>query len=175
MEKELNELYLQAREQIIKQENLTSLNNLWLFYFGSNGKATLLLRKLKDIPKDERPKIGKLVNQIKNDLELLFKEQKNKINKKFTDEWLDVTSPGIRPQIGHLHPQTIVLHDLIEIFKEIGFQVADGPEIETDWYNFGSLNFPKDHPARDTQQSLHIETRGKYLPGEIILRTQTSA
>lgn len=175
MEQELIDLKKRALDKITKIADNKSLKELFLDLLGKNGEFTLLIKKLKSLPKDQKPKIGQLTNKVKQEIEQAFIDQENKIDSSSSDQWFDVTTPGIPPVVGHLHPQTQVLVDLIEIFKELGYQVADGPEIETDWYNFGSLNFPKDHPARDTQQSLHLETHGKTSPGEIIMRTQTSA
>lgn len=202
MEKELINLKNTTVSKISALTDEKLLNDYWLDLFGKNGQFTLLLKKIASLPKDQKPIIGKLANQIKKEIEELFDRQKNLLMETQQEEWLDVTIPGItgqtgptgttgitgqagptgatgatgiKPYIGHLHPQTIVLADLLNIFNTLGFQPADGPEIENDWYNFGSLNFPDDHPARDTQQSLHIDTRGKLKPGEIILRTQTSA
>lgn len=176
MEIQLKSLLQEVREKIKRINDPQKLEALWVSYFGQHGKFTLLLKNLRKINPSERPKTGMVANKIKLEIENHFKNKKQELFfSQEKEEWFDVTQPGIRPAIGHLHPQTIVLSDLLEIFNSLGFQVADGPEIETDWYNFGSLNFPPNHPARDTQQSLHLQSNDKFKPGEFILRTQTSA
>lgn len=171
----IEELKSTAQSEIGQAKTLPELETLRLAYFGSKGKITELTKNITRVPKEERAVYGKQVNELKKLAEELFKNKNDELNSVESDEWIDVTAPGFIPKVGHLHPQTQVLHDLLDVFKGIGFQPAEGPEIENDWYNFGSLNFADDHPARDTQQSLHIDTNGKLKKGEIILRTQTSA
>lgn len=173
---DIEEIKKSALAHISGAESQARLETIRLEYFGSKGKITRLTKSLGKLPVEEKAQAGRQINELKKYLtELLANQSEKMINKVSQNEWFDVTVPGKKPNIGHLHPQTQVLHDLLEVFKSIGFQVAEGPEIETDWYNFGSLNFPNDHPARDTQQSLHIDTKGKFKSGEFILRTQTSA
>lgn len=121
--------------------------------------------------------LGKIINDSKTAIEETLSDKKDVLSKNINiSSWVDLTLPGNPPDLGHLHPQTLVLNDTLEVFKQIGYQIADGPEIETDYYNFEALNFPKDHPARDTQQTLILDTKGtNKSPGEIILRTQTSS
>ena len=123
--------------------------------------------------------VGRLANEIKNTIEETLETQDRNlrnIKTKTLQEGIDITMPGIKPAIGHLHPLTQVIYDVVDVFKSLGYQAANGPEIETDYYNFEALNIPKDHPARDTQQTFYLDTRSsKVEPGEIILRTQTSA
>lgn len=160
-------------------EDPKELEELKLQFLGRNGQLTLALREIRNVDPEKRAQMGQLINEVKQTIEeaLDTKAQELKIYlaKKKKDS-IDTTMPGIPPKIGHLHPMTQVLSDVVAIFKSIGFQAADGPEIEKDYYNFEVLNIPKDHPARDTQQTLYLDTRNsKINPGEIILRTQTSA
>ncbi|OGG16042.1 phenylalanine--tRNA ligase subunit alpha [Candidatus Gottesmanbacteria bacterium RIFCSPHIGHO2_02_FULL_39_11] len=175
MESKLKSLQQDVLEKIKRVDNPSTLESLWLSVFATSGSFTTLSKEIKTVSNEEKPKIGKLINSVKKELEKAFTDKKKSLIVFYSSPWFDVTIPGEKPALGHLHPQTHVLYELLDIFKSLGFQAADGPEIETDWYNFGSLNFPNDHPARDTQQSLHIDTKGSTNPGEILLRTQTSA
>jgi len=179
MEEELINLKNTAVSFILEAEDLDSLEATRAQFLGRNGKLTLLIKDIPKLPKEKRPAIGKLTNEIKVILEDTLSQALEKLKAQKTKsvhEKIDPTAPGIKPNIGHLHPMSQVLYDVVDVFKEIGFQAADGPEIETDYYNFEALNIPKDHPARDTQQTLYLDiANAKVNPGEIILRTQTSA
>lgn len=179
MEKELLDIKNNALSLIIASESIKEIDEIMLQFLGRSGKLTLAMKEIAKVPIEKRPEIGKLANEIKNVLEDAI-EEKRLVLKDTTlqakKEAIDRTNPGIIPKIGHLHPLTQVLYEVVDVFKSLGFQTADGPEIETDYYNFEALNIPKDHPSRDTQQTLYLDTRGtKVNPGEIILRTQTSA
>lgn len=164
---------------ILDSSDLKSLEEIKLQFLGRRGKLTLALKDITKIPIEKRPQIGTLANEVKQTIEqTIFQKQRELESLKYSARKtkIDKSAPGIPPEIGHLHPMTQVLWEVVDVFKSIGFQAADGPEIETDHYNFEVLNIPKDHPARDTQQTLYLDTRkSKATPGEIILRTQTSA
>ncbi len=128
---------------------------------------------MKDVAKEDRPAFGKLVNEYKQTLEGMFEEREvvvrqMEMEKKYAAERIDITMPGKKYKAGALHPITLVKNELIDIFAGMGFKVFEGPEIETDYYNFTALNTPKDHPARDMQDTF-------YLAENLLLRTQTSA
>lgn len=128
---------------------------------------------MKELPKEERPSFGKIVNEFKNAMEEKFEEyvvkvRKKELAKKYEAEKIDVTMPGKKYRAGALHPITLVKNELVDIFSGMGFCVFEGPEIETDYYNFTALNTPADHPARDMQDTF-------YLAEGLLLRTQTSA
>ena len=128
---------------------------------------------MKDLPKEDRPTFGKVVNEFKNAMEAAFEERavvvrKMEMDKKYAAERIDISMPGKKYTAGALHPITLVKNELIDIFAGMGFKVFEGPEIETDYYNFTALNTPKDHPARDMQDTF-------YLAENLLLRTQTSA
>ena len=165
------------REQALRElENLHTPKDLEEFrirVMGKKGSLTELLRGMGSLPADERPKVGQLVNQLRSDLETALAKRETEIQeaikaKRLQEETLDVTMPGKRPAIGGLHPLNIVLEDMIDIFQSMGFDVVDGPEVETDEYCFEKLNLPKDHPARDMQDTF-------YITENLLLRTQTSA
>ena len=179
MEEELIGIKNSAISLILESEDLKTLENIKLQFLGRSGKLTQSIKNIVKIPMEKRPEVGMLANEVKNTIEETIDQKKNELtsqNSKERIEKIDTTAPGIKPEIGHLHPITQVLMDVIDVFKELGYQATDGPEIETDYYNFEVLNIPKDHPARDTQQTLYLDTRkSKVTPGEVILRTQTSA
>ena len=132
-----------------------------------------IMSGMKDIPKEDRPAFGKLVNEFKQKVEEMFAAREvvvrqMEMEKKYADERIDITMPGKKRKAGSLHPITLVKNELIDIFAGMGFKVFEGPEAETDYYNFTALNTPQDHPARDMQDTF-------YLSENLLLRTQTSA
>jgi phenylalanyl-tRNA synthetase alpha chain len=160
----------QARTEIEKAESLKGLNDIFKKYLGKAGIITRVLRSLEKLPKTERVKIGKQANEFKQEITKTLEEKKNKLQVKgfsSKEEWFDITLPGRKPDLGHLHPLTQVRRKVEEIFQSMGFSVIEGPEIETEWYNFDALNIPKDHPARDLWDTF-------YLKGGQLLRTHTS-
>jgi len=175
MEK-INEIFETAQKEIKKAQTLKKLEELWIKYLGRKGKISLIFSSLKNLPPEERKKIGKEANLIKSKLESLFEEKKKEIQKRLKErekgKKIDVSLPGERIKPGHLHPLTQVLDEIEKIFERMGFSVVFGPEIENEWYNFDGLNIPKDHPARDLWNTFWIKKKKgskKYL-----LRTHTS-
>jgi len=147
------------------------LNDLRVKYLGKKGVITLSLKKVGSLSSEERPEFGRQVNEVKKTLEEGIKAKKDELKEKASlDEkkyFFDPTLPGKRPARGTLHPITQVMDEVISIFTFMGFEVAEGPEIESDYYNFEALNIPKDHPARDMQDTF-------YITDDIVLRTHTS-
>lgn len=178
MEEELIGIKNTVLSLILDTSDKKTLEEVKLQFLGRGGKLTLAIKNISKLAVEKRPEVGRLANEVKKAIvdtisnqELRIRNQELGLKQK-----IDVTAPSIKSNIGHLHPMTQVLFDVIDVFKTLGFQTADGPEMETDYYNFEALNIPKDHPARDTQQTLYLDTRNsKITPGEIILRTQTSA
>jgi phenylalanyl-tRNA synthetase alpha chain len=183
----LSQLKQKAFKQIEEAKDLKSLEEVYRRYLGRKGELTAILRSLKDLPEEERRQKGKLANQIKKEIENILQQKKHKIqNTKYEtqNEWIDVTVPGILPPIGHLHPITQVQRQIEEIFQSMGFSVAEGPEIETEYYNFDALNIPKDHPARDVWDTLWLKsasskskkqtTGNRQQIAKLLLRTHTS-
>lgn len=171
----------EAVAQILATDNPKELEEIRVEYLGkSQGKLTLLMKKLPELPQNERAIVGQFANEVKTIIEetlqthirSLQKQQESNIAQ---TEKIDVTIPGLKPNLGFLHAQTQVLHEVLEIFKTLGYQVADGFEVESDYYNFTALNMPPNAPSRDTQSTFYLDTRGsKKNPGEIITRTQLS-
>lgn len=182
---DISKIEQKALFKINQAKNLADLNKVKTEYLGRKGELASALKDIKKIPKNKRPKVGKLINEIKEKLE---KEIKQKIKKFETDksknitktEWIDVTRPGIRSSLGHLHPITQTQKEVENIFKRMGFEVVEGPEIETDYYNFEALNIPKDHPARDLMDTFWLKVaNGKEQianrnNNKLLLRTHTS-
>jgi phenylalanyl-tRNA synthetase alpha chain len=179
MEEDLIGIKNAALSFILEAEDLQNLEETKLQFLGRSGKLTLALKEVTKLSVDKRPAFGVLANEVKQAIEEAIETKVSSLKSQIPNynvESIDETEPGILPKIGHLHPTTLTLWEVADVFKTLGFQVADGPEIETNKYNFEVLNISKDHPARDTQQTLYLDTRGsKVNPGEIILRTQTSA
>ena len=177
MQDEIISLKNEALAQISSVASVTELEEIRAAYLGRNGKFTLLAKKIIDIPPEGRKTFGITLNESKIAIENLISDKKQELFKKSTEKriWFDMSMPGTISEIGHYHPMTIVLKEVKQIFNYLGYQVADGPEIENDYYNFEALNIPKDHPSRDTLMTFYVETGGTKPAGETILRTQTSA
>ena len=168
----LEELRRKAIEQIEGSDTMEKLNEIRVSFLGKKGEFTNLLKGLKDLSPEERPKMGQMVNEAKAEIEKLLEANKAALDAKLMDaklasENIDVTLPGRRPALGHPHPNARVLDEVEEIFIGMGYSVVSGPEIEKDYYNFEALNIPADHPAKDEQDTF-------YINGDILLRTQTS-
>ena len=149
------------------------IENLRVQYLGKKGELTAILKQMGSLSPEERPKMGALVNEAKGELEALITAKKEELKikaqeEKLKQETIDITMPAKEIKPGKLHPLNTVLDDMINIFQSMGFDVVDGPEVETDHYNFECLNVPADHPARDMQDTF-------YLAENLLLRTQTSA
>lgn len=161
----------------MEASDLSELEEIRIAYLGRNGKLTQLIKKIKSVEGEDRKNIGILINESKGVIEQSTYERKQEILSTQTrKDWFDLTIPGKSPNVGHLHPMTTILTEVKDVFNFLGYQITDGPEIETDYYNFEALNIPKDHPSRDTQMTFYVDTKGTKISfGELILRTQTSA
>ncbi len=173
MKEKLEALREKALGELETLETPKELEEFRVRLLGKKGEVTELLRGMGTLPAEERPKMGQLINQLRGELETALSEREQNITallkeKRLREETLDVTLPGTKVKEGGLHPLNIVLNDLIDIFQSMGFDVVDGPEVETEHYCFEALNVPKDHPARDMQDTF-------YLAENLLLRTQTSA
>lgn len=161
-----------AFNEISAAENSGALEEIRVKYLGKKGELTTILRSMGALSKEERPVVGKLVNEAKNEVEEKLEEVSRKIkekekNAKLASEVIDISLPGKRNVIGKRHPLDLTLESMKEIFISMGFTVEEGPEVELDHYNFEALNIPKDHPARSEQDTF-------YINDNIVLRTQTS-
>lgn len=173
MKEQLSEILTDAKNQVAISQNETEIEAIRVKYLGKKGELTAILKQMGSLSPEERPKMGALVNEAKQELEELISVKKNELKsaeqqKKLAEETIDITLPHKEIKPGKLHPLNTVLDDMINIFQSMGFDVVDGPEVETDHYNFECLNVPADHPARDMQDTF-------YLAENLLLRTQTSA
>ena len=173
MKEQLTGILESAKAAIAAADSEQAIEELRVKYLGKKGELTALLKQMGSLSPEERPKMGQLVNEAKAQVEALIGEKAAELKEKATElklkeETIDITMPAKSVKRGKLHPLNTVLNDMIDIFQSMGFDVVDGPEVETDHYNFECLNVPADHPARDMQDTF-------YLAENLLLRTQTSA
>lgn len=178
MREKLEQIRAKALEQISFMENgeasaaLEKLNDVRVNLLGKKGELTAVLKGMKDVAPEERPKIGQMVNETRAEIEAALEKAKKNMERALREaamkaEVIDVTLPAKKSEMGHRHPNFIVLEEVERIFIGMGYEVVEGPEIERDYYNFEALNIPADHPAKDEQDTF-------YINGDILLRTQTS-
>ena len=169
MREKLLDMEKKALQEIEIADNLSSLEKFRVTYLGKKGLMTSIMRQLSEVPAEERPLIGKLANRVKGNLAKFFEKAQERVKSQEASKasFLDVTLPGREPERGYLHPINQVLAEICHIFMRMGFRVVKGPNVELDYYNFEALNFPKDHPARDMQDTL-------YISDNVVLRTHTS-
>ncbi len=172
MNEKISAVLSEAKVQLASACEQKAIEEIRVKYLGKKGELTGILKQLGSLSPEERPKVGQLVNKAKVELEELIKQKVTQIKeeqllKSLQEEKIDVTMPGKRTNMGMKHPLSVVLDELKEIFMGMGYSIADGPEVELDYYNFEALNLPKDHPARDTQDTF-------YISENVLLRTQTS-
>lgn len=172
MKDQLQAIASEAMEKLENVQDIKSLEEIRVLFLGKKGKLTAILKGMGALSAEERPIVGQMVNDVRKQVEdniqrmknmLLQKEREEKIAK----EAIDVTMPGTILPTGKRHPLTQVLDEIKEVFIGMGYEIAEGPEVELDYYNFEALNIPKNHPARDTQDSF-------YINENVVLRTQTS-
>ncbi|MDT2011450.1 phenylalanine--tRNA ligase subunit alpha [Carnobacterium divergens] len=162
----------EALAKVAASENLDVLNQVRVAYLGKKGPLTEVLRGMKDLSAEERPKVGALANVVRDEITTMLEEKKTtlemkKINESLANEAIDVTLPGSYVSVGQPHVLTQIIEEIEDLFIGMGYEVIEGPEVEEDRYNFEMMNLPKDHPARDMQDTF-------YITEEILLRTHTS-
>ena len=172
MKEKLMEIRERAEKELSELRDATELENFRVQVLGKKGELTGILKQMGSLSAEERPKMGQLANEVRASIEAMLKEKTAELRSKEQEaklkkETIDVTLPGKKHEIGHKHPLSIVLDEVKDIFVGMGFQIATGPEVEWDYYNFEALNLPPDHPARDTQDTF-------YITEKMLLRTQTS-
>lgn len=171
MEQELQSLADEAKARLEALSEASQLEDFRIHYLGRKGQFTSIMRQLGTVPKEDRPRLGQLANTFKAELEELFELKKSTLASASisADDLVkpDLTLPGRRPQTGRLHPVTRVMNEACAIFENLGFSVAEGPDVEQDYYNFEALNIPAHHPARDMHDTF-------YVSESILLRTHTS-
>ena len=172
MKEQLERIKSEALAKIEASDALEKLNDIRVAYLGKKGELTSVLKSMKDVAPEDRPKVGQMVNEAREQIEAKLEETKNLLAKKAREEQLkreviDVTLPAKKANTGHKHPNTIALEEVERIFVGMGYEVVEGPEVEYDMYNFEKLNIPKGHPARDEQDTF-------YINDSILLRSHTS-
>ena len=172
MKEQLEKIKSEALAKIDASDALEKLNEIRVAYLGKKGELTTVLKSMKDVAPEERPKVGQMVNEVRALIEERLEETKTALARKAREEQMkreviDVTLPAKKANTGHKHPNTIALEEVERIFVGMGYEVVEGPEVEYDLYNFEKLNIPKGHPARDEQDTF-------YINDSILLRSQTS-
>ncbi len=164
---------------ILGAESLSELNEIKLDFVGKSGRLTTTLKEITNIPADKRSEIGKLGNEVKLTIEEMILDQEKKLGSQVlttkSSNDLDVTLPGIKPPLGHLHLITQAITEITDIFGHIGFERVRYPEVEWDWYAFGGLNFPESHPARDDWETFFINSEAHKSHGKMLLTPHTSS
>ncbi|MCM1043810.1 MAG: phenylalanine--tRNA ligase subunit alpha [Corallococcus sp.] len=172
MENKIFEVNSRCSEELNACTSTRELQDLKVKYLGKSGELTLMLKGIKEFPAEDRPRVGNMINELRKSLECMFSKQNeiladSELKQQLQSEQVDISLTSTKP-VGTLHPITLVTNEIVDLFVALGFEVADGPEIETDYYNFQALNIPLDHPARDMQDTF-------YITDGILLRTQTSS
>lgn len=173
MKERLEEIRRKALEVIESSSVSEDLNNARIAFLGKKGELTTLLKSMKDVAAEDRPKVGQMVNDLREELEKYLDDARKTIEsrtmqERLKNEKIDITLPGRYSSFGHSHPNELALEEIQRIFIGMGYQVVTSSEIEKDYYNFEALNIPADHPAKDEQDTF-------YLGGDFLLRTQTSS
>jgi phenylalanyl-tRNA synthetase alpha chain len=172
MNESLDALQSEALERIQQSRSDVEIEQLRIEFLGRKGRLTLLLRGLKELPPEDRPSAGERLNELRRVIEAAIEERLRVVrteskDKALREEQIDVTLPGKRWERGRIHPLTLVMDEIIDVFRGMGFEIARGPDIEDDYHNFEALNIPKDHPARDMQDTF-------FVSNGMLLRTHTS-
>lgn len=172
MKEKLNNIRNEALKAIEQADTLEKLNDIRIRHLGKKGELTAVLKGMKDVAPEDRPKVGQMVNETREAIEKMLEDSRVKLERsirlrQMKKEVIDVTLPSKKNMVGHRHPNTIALEEVERIFVGMGYEVVEGPEIEYDLYNFEKLNIPDGHPAKDEQDTF-------YVNKEIVLRTQTS-
>jgi phenylalanyl-tRNA synthetase alpha chain len=172
MKEKLEAMLENGRNALMDAGSVSALQDVRVRFLGKKGELTTIMKGMGKLTPQERPVLGALANRVKAEFEALFEERSRvirdlELEQRLAREKIDVTLPGRRQVRGSKHPVTLVIDEIVDIFSALGFGVAEGPEVEQDFYNFEALNIPKDHPARDMQDTF-------YIADEVVLRTHTS-
>ena len=172
MKEKLEKIRSEALAKIEESLDMDKLNEIRVAYLGKKGELTEVLKGMRNVSPEDRPKVGQMVNDTRAAIEAKLEETKNAFAAKMREEQLkaeviDVTLPAKKTKVGHSHPNSVALDEVERIFIGMGYEVVEGPEVEYDYYNFEALNIPANHPAKDEQDTF-------YINKDIVLRTQTS-
>lgn len=187
LEQKIKEIKQNLEENLKLAKTLDDLNELKIKFLGRKSEFTGILKSLKDLSDEKRKVIGQLANEVKREIEDTLSQAEKILKEKsfdFAVEKIDVTMPAKKLKRGHLHPLSKIQYEIEDIFTSMGFEISEGPEVETEFYNFDALNIPKDHPARDMQDTFWVKTQNPKLVTQnlksntntekIVMRTQTS-
>ncbi|MFO8068467.1 MAG: phenylalanine--tRNA ligase subunit alpha [Alkalibacterium sp.] len=172
MEKKLTTLLENAKEEVSSASELKEIESLRVKYLGKKGEVTGVLKGMKDVSSEQRPVLGKKANDVRDEITAVLSEKKTSLEKEalekqLAEEAIDVTLPGRQVKTGQTHVLTQIMEDIEDLFLGMGYQVIEGTEVETDYYNFERVNLPQNHPARDMQDTF-------YITSDVLLRTHTS-
>lgn len=175
IQEKINELKQEILKKLSETKDLKMLEEIEIKYLGRKGEFTQILRNLVNLSEADRREIGSLANEIKRELQEKFEQVKKIISgQENANQFIDVTLPGKKIERGHLHPMSQIQYEIEDLFSSMGFMVLDGPELESDYYNFEALNIPRHHPARDMQDTFYIDQKNKDGEYDMVMRTQTS-
>jgi len=179
MEKTLKKLRASGIEAINKAKDLNQLQEIHARFFGRKGELNELMKALKNLTAKQKPQMGFAINNLKIELTALFEAKQLKLKSEtmkssLKEEWIDVTAPGVKTPRGHIHPLSQVQKEVEDIFSSMGFAIKDGPEVESEYFNFEGLNIPASHPARDMQDTFFVDQKPDKDHGRLVLRTHTS-
>ncbi|MDZ7834890.1 MAG: phenylalanine--tRNA ligase subunit alpha [Alkalibacterium sp.] len=172
MEEKLTGLLSDAKAEVTSATELKEIEDLRVKYLGKKGEVTAVLKGMKDVPNEQRPILGKIANEVRDEITSVLSEKKTSLEaealeKQLAAEAIDVTLPGRQVTTGQTHVLTQIMEDIEDLFLGMGYQVIEGTEVETDYYNFERVNLPQNHPARDMQDTF-------YITSDVLLRTHTS-
>lgn len=179
MKDKLDQIKTEALAAIKTAKSAADLQEVQNKFFGKKGALTLASKELGKAAPEDRPALGQLINGVKNELTEAFDEKQASVkqaemNAALEDEWVDITAPGKRRKLGHIHPLSQLQREVEDIFSSMGFAIKDGPEVESEYFNFEGLNIPESHPARDMQDTFFIKKDADKEFGRLVLRTHTS-
>ena len=174
MKDQLEKLKKEVLQKLNAVKDIQVLRDLEIRYLGRKGELTMVLRQLSDLTIEQRKNVGAAANALKLELAENFKHAAEILEKEKKNDFVDLTLPGEKIKRGHLHPLTIVQNELEDIFSSMGFMILDGPELESDYFNFEALNITKLHPARDMQDTFYINQKNKAGEYDLVMRTHTS-
>ncbi len=175
MKNKFQKIRAEFLEKLKTVSDVGGLRELELQYLSRKGELSSLMHELKDLSVDMKKELGALANNIKNELETTFNEVKDQLDKlSVKNALVDITVPGVEPVHGHLNPITIIQREMEDIFSSLGFTIFDGPELESDYFNFTALNIPPFHPARDMQDTFYVDSKNQDGDLDLVMRTHTS-
>lgn len=180
LQQKLENIKNQFNDKLKEISELDALEDLRVQFLGRKSELTELLKGLKNLAEEEKRKIGPLANKLRSEIERLIEEKKKSLknylaSKLIEKERIDVSAPSRKIQHGHLHPLTLMRRKVEDIFDSMGFEIVEGPEVETEYYNFDALNVPADHPAREMQDTFWLRSSQNVLSSKLLMRTQTSS